>query len=134
MRQGALRVCPCRRKEHGTCHPLKRLSQLKASQCDDHYQRLDRCTCRWSHDLGTQQEGATAVRHIGKSSDPNHPFHHCDDIDSDDAAIKAILDSASDDSHGNTLDFDPSDPNCDPFETHCSSPALPQSPFPAPRS
>eukprot|EP00965_Chrysotila_dentata_P188342 6172687-Pleurochrysis_carterae.AAC.1 len=31
-----------------------------------------------------QCEGTTNVRRIGNSSDPDHPFHPCDDIDSDD--------------------------------------------------
>eukprot|EP00965_Chrysotila_dentata_P251918 6210359-Pleurochrysis_carterae.AAC.1 len=39
--------------------------------------------------------GAEGVRRIGKSSDPDHPFHPYDDVDSDDAAIEALLDSSS---------------------------------------
>eukprot|EP00965_Chrysotila_dentata_P182005 6009781-Pleurochrysis_carterae.AAC.1 len=43
----------------------------------------------------TQNTGESQVRRIGKSSDPDHPFHPCDDVDLDDAAIEALLDSSS---------------------------------------
>eukprot|EP00965_Chrysotila_dentata_P058933 1956450-Pleurochrysis_carterae.AAC.2 len=33
--------------------------------------------------------GATSARRVGKSSDPDHPFHPCAHVDSDDAAIEA---------------------------------------------
>eukprot|EP00965_Chrysotila_dentata_P101100 3338860-Pleurochrysis_carterae.AAC.1 len=42
---------------------------------------------------------ATGVRRIGKSSDPDHPFHPCDDIDSDDPIIEAMLDSSPSSKH-----------------------------------
>eukprot|EP00965_Chrysotila_dentata_P158234 5227375-Pleurochrysis_carterae.AAC.1 len=59
--------------------------------------------------------GAAPTRRIGKSSDPDHPFHPCDDIDSDDAAIEALLDSSSGDTQESELDYDPDDPYRDPF-------------------
>eukprot|EP00965_Chrysotila_dentata_P168861 5576060-Pleurochrysis_carterae.AAC.1 len=42
-----------------------------------------------------QSQGAACARRIGKSSDPDHPFHPCDDVDSDDPAIEALLESSS---------------------------------------
>eukprot|EP00965_Chrysotila_dentata_P044489 1479212-Pleurochrysis_carterae.AAC.1 len=58
----------------------------------------------------TQNPGESQVRRIGKSSDPDHPFHPCDDVDSDDAAIEALLDSPSGDTQESELDYDPDDP------------------------
>eukprot|EP00965_Chrysotila_dentata_P157819 5213851-Pleurochrysis_carterae.AAC.1 len=66
---------------------------------------------------GPQNEDGTNVRRIGKSSDPDHPFHPCDDIDSDDAAIQALLDSSSGHTQESELEYDPTDPCCDPFAT-----------------
>eukprot|EP00965_Chrysotila_dentata_P165331 5459370-Pleurochrysis_carterae.AAC.1 len=31
-----------------------------------------------------RSQGGAHVRRIGKSSNPDHPFHPCDDVDSDD--------------------------------------------------
>eukprot|EP00965_Chrysotila_dentata_P039794 1321948-Pleurochrysis_carterae.AAC.1 len=39
--------------------------------------------------------GAGCARRIGKSSDPDHPFHPCDNVDSDDPVVEALLDSSS---------------------------------------
>eukprot|EP00965_Chrysotila_dentata_P091069 3007028-Pleurochrysis_carterae.AAC.2 len=52
-----------------------------------------------------QNVEAMGARRIGKSSDPDHPFHPCDDVDSDDAAIEALLDSSSRDTRGTELDY-----------------------------
>eukprot|EP00965_Chrysotila_dentata_P021404 708741-Pleurochrysis_carterae.AAC.1 len=38
---------------------------------------------------------APVVRRITKTSDPDHPFHPCDDVNSDDPMIEALLDSSS---------------------------------------
>eukprot|EP00965_Chrysotila_dentata_P184107 6078923-Pleurochrysis_carterae.AAC.1 len=38
---------------------------------------------------------APVAPRITKTSDPDHPFHPCDDIDSDDPMIEALLDSSS---------------------------------------
>eukprot|EP00965_Chrysotila_dentata_P075408 2490361-Pleurochrysis_carterae.AAC.1 len=62
--------------------------------------------------------GATSVRRVGKSSDPDHPFHPCDDVDSDDAEIEALLDSSSRGTRSEELDYDPTDPYRDPFAPH----------------
>eukprot|EP00965_Chrysotila_dentata_P092173 3042761-Pleurochrysis_carterae.AAC.1 len=65
------------------------------------------------------QEGAH-VRRIGKSSYPDHPFHPCDDVDSGDPVIEALLDSSSSrsQSSGRTqsseIDYDPAYPYMDP--------------------
>eukprot|EP00965_Chrysotila_dentata_P053021 1759152-Pleurochrysis_carterae.AAC.1 len=67
-----------------------------------------------------RSEDATGVRRIGKSSDPDHPFHPCDDIDSDDAAIEALLDSSSgktsDETRASEPDYDPEYPYHDPVD------------------
>eukprot|EP00965_Chrysotila_dentata_P161835 5344999-Pleurochrysis_carterae.AAC.1 len=62
-----------------------------------------------------QCEGTTNVRRIGKSSDPDHPFHPCDDIDSDDPVIEALLDSSSSNKSSSEPDYDPAYPYRDPF-------------------
>eukprot|EP00965_Chrysotila_dentata_P031363 1045466-Pleurochrysis_carterae.AAC.1 len=70
--------------------------------------------------LAERGQGAACVRRIGKSSDPDHPFHPCDDVDSDDAAIEALLDSSSSHTQSSTrtrspeLDYDPAYPYLDP--------------------
>eukprot|EP00965_Chrysotila_dentata_P184784 6100477-Pleurochrysis_carterae.AAC.1 len=68
---------------------------------------------------GQSQDGSRA-RRIGKSSDPDHPFHPCDDVDSDDPAIEALLDSSSSHSQSShtrssEIDFDPAYPYLDPY-------------------
>eukprot|EP00965_Chrysotila_dentata_P165155 5453268-Pleurochrysis_carterae.AAC.3 len=65
--------------------------------------------------LGGSNAQASVTRRIGKSSDPNHPFHPCDDVDSDDSAIEALLESSSTDTKTSELDYDPDDPYRDPF-------------------
>eukprot|EP00965_Chrysotila_dentata_P105996 3500258-Pleurochrysis_carterae.AAC.1 len=66
------------------------------------------------------QDGAH-VRRIGKSSDPDHPFHPCDDVDSDDPAIEALLDSSpsrsqsSSHTRSSEVDYDPAYPYLDPY-------------------
>eukprot|EP00965_Chrysotila_dentata_P247811 6207975-Pleurochrysis_carterae.AAC.1 len=70
--------------------------------------------------LAERSQGATCARRIGKSSDPDHPFHPYDDVDSDDAAIEALLDSSSNHTqsssrtHSSELDYDPAYPYIDP--------------------
>eukprot|EP00965_Chrysotila_dentata_P036940 1229055-Pleurochrysis_carterae.AAC.1 len=65
--------------------------------------------------------GAACTRRIGKSSDPDQPFHPCDDVDSDDPAIEALLESSSNhtQSSGRTrssdIDYDPAYPYLDPY-------------------
>eukprot|EP00965_Chrysotila_dentata_P064376 2133270-Pleurochrysis_carterae.AAC.1 len=58
-----------------------------------------------------QYSGGASVRRITKTSDPDHPFHPCDDVDSDDPMIEALLDSSSNQDQSSTksseLDYDP---------------------------
>eukprot|EP00965_Chrysotila_dentata_P147418 4866551-Pleurochrysis_carterae.AAC.1 len=68
---------------------------------------------------GQSQEGSR-TRRIGKSCDPDHQFHPCDDVDSDDPAIEALLESSSNHTqsshtHGSEIDYDPAYPYMDPF-------------------
>eukprot|EP00965_Chrysotila_dentata_P116219 3841953-Pleurochrysis_carterae.AAC.1 len=67
-----------------------------------------------------QQAGGANVRRITKTSDPDHPFHPCDDVDSDDPAIEALLDSSSSQAQSSTrsseIDYDPAYPYRDPYE------------------
>eukprot|EP00965_Chrysotila_dentata_P155225 5128597-Pleurochrysis_carterae.AAC.1 len=60
------------------------------------------------------------VRRIGKSSDPDHPFHPCDDVNSDDPVIEAMLESSSSPEQSSTksseIDYDPAYPYRDPYE------------------
>eukprot|EP00965_Chrysotila_dentata_P149642 4941287-Pleurochrysis_carterae.AAC.3 len=66
--------------------------------------------------LAEQSQGAACARRIGKSSDPDHPFHPCDDVDSDDPAIEALLDSSSNHTQSSShtrdseIDYDPAYP------------------------
>eukprot|EP00965_Chrysotila_dentata_P144355 4768587-Pleurochrysis_carterae.AAC.3 len=68
-----------------------------------------------------QSSEVWGARRIGKSSDPDHPFHPCDDVDSDDPVIEALLDSSSSQDRSCTkcseLDYDPAYPYRDPFES-----------------
>eukprot|EP00965_Chrysotila_dentata_P203489 6181750-Pleurochrysis_carterae.AAC.3 len=64
---------------------------------------------------GGQRAGALGVRRVGKSSDLDHPFHPCEDVDSNDAAIEALLDSSSGDTQNTDRDHDPNDPYRDPL-------------------
>eukprot|EP00965_Chrysotila_dentata_P166302 5490375-Pleurochrysis_carterae.AAC.1 len=61
--------------------------------------------------LSSETPGA---RRIGKSCDPDHPFHPYDDVDSDDAAIEALLDSPPSSEHESDRsaesDYDPAYP------------------------
>eukprot|EP00965_Chrysotila_dentata_P168989 5580378-Pleurochrysis_carterae.AAC.1 len=66
----------------------------------------------------TQPKEATGVRFVGKSSDSDHPFHPYDDVESDGAALEAIVYATSDESHDASTDYDPSNPYSDPFASH----------------
>eukprot|EP00965_Chrysotila_dentata_P098150 3245427-Pleurochrysis_carterae.AAC.1 len=65
-----------------------------------------------------QSDETTGVRRITKTSDPDHPFHPCDDIDSDDPVLEAMLYSSSDSAHSSAhsseSDYDPAYPYRDP--------------------
>eukprot|EP00965_Chrysotila_dentata_P063346 2099621-Pleurochrysis_carterae.AAC.1 len=67
-----------------------------------------------------QRQDGSRTQRIGKSSDPDHPFHPCDDVDSDDPAIEALLDSSSNHSQSShsrssEIDYDPAYPYIDPY-------------------
>eukprot|EP00965_Chrysotila_dentata_P065839 2180950-Pleurochrysis_carterae.AAC.1 len=62
-----------------------------------------------------QCDETTTVRRVGKSSDPDHPFHPCDDVDSDDPIIEAMLDSSTSSKPSSEADYDPAYPYLDPY-------------------
>eukprot|EP00965_Chrysotila_dentata_P145512 4806341-Pleurochrysis_carterae.AAC.1 len=62
-----------------------------------------------------QRDETVNARRIGKSSDPDHPFQPCDDIDSDDPVIEAMLDSSSSGKRSSEPDYDPAYPYRDPY-------------------
>eukprot|EP00965_Chrysotila_dentata_P140537 4647058-Pleurochrysis_carterae.AAC.1 len=66
---------------------------------------------------------APVTKRITKTSDADHPFHPCDDIDSDDLLIEPLLDSSSsnsrdeNESRSSEQDYDPAYPFRDPFDS-----------------